>query len=138
MSLLSFLGHFKGLFKESKHVVIDDDIFRLHYKVSFYLFLFVSFLCTGIKILGKPIWCTLAYKDWDYMIPQPMFNTFCFIHSTFIIPYGAGAVNVQDQLYPYPGVGHLRDASGMIIMNLKEKIYLQYRNRINKTREIKL
>ena len=113
MSLLSILGHFKGLFKDT--IIIDDDIFRLHYKIGSSLLFFVSFLSAGILSFGNPIHCTLAYKDWDYMIPQPMFNSFCFIHSTFIIPYGAGVANVEDQLYPYPGVGHLRDKNGMII-----------------------
>ena len=114
MALFSYLGHFKGLlYNES--VIIDDTIFRLHYKVAGYLLFFVSLLSTGTIYLGNPIHCTLAYKDWDYMIPPPMFNIFCFIHSTFIIP-NAGTVSVRDQLYPYPGVGHPREASGMIVI----------------------
>merc|ERR1719411_2131549 len=52
----------------------------------------------------------MAHKDWDYMIPQPMYNIFCFVHSTFLIPR-AGAKSVRDQLYPYPGVGHLEKPS---------------------------
>ena len=120
MSLLSIVGHFKGLIKDT--VIIDDGIFRLHYKVGSSLLFFVSILCSGIISLGNPIRCTLAYKDWDYMIPQPMFDVFCFIHSTFIIPNGAGAVSVEDQLYPYPGVGHLRHLSGMIIIKYIRKI----------------
>ena len=130
MSLLSIVGHFKGLFKDT--VIIDDGIFRLHYKVGSLLLFFVSILCSGIISLGNPIHCTLAYKDWDYMIPQPMFNVFCFIHSTFIIPNGAGVVNVEDQLYPYPGVGHLGHSSGMIIIKCSRKTYCRKQRKVQR------
>ena len=114
MSLFSSLGHFKGLLY-SNDVVIDDGIFRLHYGLTTYLLFFVSILTTGTIHLGEPIHCTLAWKNWHYMIPKPMLNVYCYIHSTFIIPQ-AGAVSVRDQLYPYPGVGHLENPSGMMII----------------------
>ena len=122
MALFSYLGHFKGLLYYDS-IIIDDGIFRLHYKVASYLLLFVSFLSTGTMYLGNPIYCTMAHKDWDYMIPQPMYNIFCFIHSTFLIPR-AGAKSVRDQLYPYPGVGHLEKPSGMILNQIKMILYV--------------
>ena len=115
MSLFLYLGHFKGLLY-NEVVITDDGIFRLHYKIATYLLFFVSLLATGTMYLGHPIYCTLARKDWDYMIQKPMLDIFCFIHSTFIVP-NTGAVSVRDQLYPYPGVGHVGKASGMIIIN---------------------
>ena len=113
MSLFLYLGHFKGLLYNDV-VMIDDGIFRLHYKIATYFLFFLSLLTTGTIYLGKPIHCTLAQTDWEYMIHRQMFDIFCFIRSTFIIPK-AGVVSVRDQLYPYPGVGHLEKASGMII-----------------------
>ena len=115
MSLFASLGHFKGLLY-SNDALIDDGIFRLHYGLTSYLLFFVSLLAFGTLHLGEPIHCTLAYKDWHYMIPKPMLNIYCYVHSTFLIPR-AGAVSIRDQLYPYPGVGHQENPSGMMIIH---------------------
>ena len=111
MSFLSQLGHFKGLLYNGD-AVIDDSIFRLHYGFTTYFLLFMSLLVTLTVYLGEPIHCTLAYKYWHYMVPKPMLNIYCYVQSTFIIPK-AGTADVQKQLYPYPGVGHAENATGM-------------------------
>ena len=112
MSFLASLGQFKGLLYNGESV-IDDTIFRLHYGFTTYMLLFMCLLVTGTVYLGEPIQCTLAYKYWHYMIPKPMLNIYCYIHSTFVIPQ-AGQTDVSNQLYPYPGVGHTRNATGTI------------------------
>ena len=113
MSFLGSLGHFKGLLYNGD-VIIDDPIFRLHYGFTTYMLLFMSIVVTGTLCLGEPIHCTLAYKYWHYMIPKPMLNIYCYVHSTFVIPQ-AGAPSIHEQLYPYPGVGHAANKSGKII-----------------------
>ena len=116
MSFLASLGQFKGLLYNGE-CVIDDIVFRLHYGFTTYVLLFMCLLVTGTVYLGEPIHCTLAYKYWHYMIPKPMLNIYCYIHSTFVIPQ-AGHTDVQNQLYPYPGVGHTRNATGRICLIL--------------------
>ena len=116
MSFLASLGQFKGLLYNGE-CVIDDIVFRLHYGFTTYVLLFMCLLVTGTVYLGEPIHCTLAYKYWHYMIPKPMLNIYCYIHSTFVIPQ-AGHTDVQKQLYPYPGVGHTRNATGSIFLIL--------------------
>ena len=112
MAFLASLGHFKGLMYNDD-VIIDDPIFRLHYGFTTLLLLFSSLLVTGTIYLGEPIQCTLAYQYWHYMIPKPMLNIYCYIHSTFVIPQ-AGTASINEQLYPYPGVGHVENSSGKI------------------------
>ena len=109
MSFLASLTPFKGLLYNEVH--IDDIVFRLHYGFTTLGLLFLCVLVTTTVLLGEPIHCTLAYKYWHYMIPKPMLNQYCYVHSTFVIPQ-AGHTDVQNQLYPYPGVGHTRNASG--------------------------
>ena len=123
MSFLSSLGQFKGLLYNEVH--IDDVVFRLHYGFTTYALLFMCLLVTGTVYLGEPIHCTLAYKYWHYMIPKPMLNIYCYVHSTFVIPQ-AGHTDVQNQLYPYPGVGHTRNATGRTLKLAISNIILNF------------
>ena len=113
MSFWASLLPFRGLLSNEVH--IDDIVFRLHYGFTTLGLFFLCFLVTSTVIWGEPIHCTLAYKYWHYMIPKPMLNQYCYVHSTFVIPQ-AGQTDVQNQLYPYPGVGHTKNSTGRNIV----------------------
>ncbi len=36
--------------------------------------------------VSNPIYCTLTMYEWEKIIPKEMLNTYCYIHSTFIVP----------------------------------------------------
>ncbi|XP_015914715.1 innexin inx2 [Parasteatoda tepidariorum] len=79
-------------------VVIDDPIFRLHYKVTGLALLFASILVSGYQFFGNPIMC--IQKD---DIPEQLLNTYCWIESTFTLPKALfQEVGVE---VVYPGVG---------------------------------
>lgn len=75
-----------GMFKEAMRflkfdaVWIDNQIFRLHYKITVGLFFIASLLVTSRQYVGDPIDCMV--DD----IPSDMMDTYCWIHSTFSIP----------------------------------------------------
>lgn len=62
-------------------VCIDNNIFRLHYKVTV-IFLFASsLLVSSSQYFGDPIDC-IQNDD----IPENVIDTYCWIHATFILP----------------------------------------------------
>ncbi|XP_059098650.1 innexin inx2-like isoform X1 [Tigriopus californicus] len=90
------LGHFKGLFYNSSDAIIDDAIFKLHYVVSSTLLYFCVILVSGKAYLGDPIHCSTWAFDSAKVIQTEMLNSYCYIHSTFIIPGLSGET--------YPGL----------------------------------
>jgi hypothetical protein len=96
MSVLGLLSNFATHFKV-KHLkekpVVDNAVFRLHYRFTAVFFLAASVLITAVNFFGKPIVCT-ADK-----FPRPdMLDTYCWIQQTFTYPIAAN--NQSD-----PGVG---------------------------------
>ncbi|GFT25460.1 innexin inx2 [Nephila pilipes] len=89
-------GSLKGLLKIS-NVVIDNNVFKLHYKVTVILLLACSILVTSRQYFGDPIEC-ISRDD----IPNKLLNVFCWIHATFSVE-GAWHKKVGDEV-PYPGV----------------------------------
>ncbi|KAG8185840.1 hypothetical protein JTE90_024814 [Oedothorax gibbosus] len=71
---------FKDVLKVPE-VVIDDPIFRMHYKFTGLTLLFASILVSGYQFIGKPILC--IQKD---DIPEKLLNTYCWIEGTFTLP----------------------------------------------------
>ena len=61
-------------------VIIDNNVFRLHYKVTCMIFLCSSALNLMGQYIGIPIECLVDG------IPVGMMNTYCWIQSTFTIP----------------------------------------------------
>jgi len=62
-------------------VCIDNNVFRLHYKVTV-IFLFASsLLVSSSQYFGDPIDC-IQNDD----IPENVIDTYCWIHSTFVLP----------------------------------------------------
>ncbi|GFV74857.1 innexin inx2 [Trichonephila clavipes] len=89
-------GSLKGLLKIS-NVVIDNNVFKLHYKVTVILLLACSILVTSRQYFGDPIEC-ISRDD----IPNKLLNVFCWIHATFSVE-NAWHKKVGEEI-PYPGV----------------------------------
>ncbi|GFV74774.1 innexin inx2 [Trichonephila clavipes] len=90
---------FAGLksFFKTDVTAIDNNVFRLHYKVTAVVLIAFSILVTGRQYIGDPIDC-ISKDD----IPPNLLDTFCWIHTTFSLP-DAWFKKVGEEV-PYPGV----------------------------------
>lgn len=90
---------FAGLksFFKTDVTTIDNNVFRLHYKVTAVILIAFSILVTGRQYIGDPIDC-ISKDD----IPSKLLDTFCWIHTTFSLP-DAWHKKVGDEV-PYPGI----------------------------------
>ena len=61
-------------------VIIDNNVFRLHYKITCMIFLCSSALTLMGDYIGDPIDCMVDG------IPNDLMDTYCWIHSTFSVP----------------------------------------------------
>ncbi|GAB6024363.1 hypothetical protein CHUAL_009531 [Chamberlinius hualienensis] len=77
---MDVLASLRSLLK-SDSVCIDNNIFRLHYKVSVIFLIACSILVTSRQYIGEPISCNQPDA-----IPAAVINTYCWIHSTFTLP----------------------------------------------------
>ncbi len=93
MSLLGYLNTFASFFQVRRDKpVVDNVIFRLHYRFTCVFFLAASVLITAADLFGKPIDCIAD----NFKNPE-LLNTYCWIRHTFTIP-------VRDD-QAHPGVG---------------------------------
>lgn len=98
--MLDVFRGLKSLVKIS-HVHIDSPVFRLHYSLTVMLLSAFSLIVTTRQYVGNPIDCVHT-KD----IPEDVFNTYCWIHSTYTIKEAfKKKVGVA---VPYPGVDNTR------------------------------
>ncbi|KAI1289286.1 Innexin inx2 [Halotydeus destructor] len=89
-------GSLKGLVKR-KACVIDNSVFRLHYRVTFLFLVACSVMVTARQYFGDPIDC-ISKDD----IPSKLLDTYCWIHTTFSVESAFDKkVGVE---VPYPGV----------------------------------
>ncbi|XP_074600105.1 innexin inx2-like [Brevipalpus obovatus] len=79
--VFDLFGSLRNITKLDK-VCIDNNVFRLHYKVTVVMLVAASILVTGRQYFGDPIDC-IQRDD----IPQNVMDTFCWIHSTFTLPH---------------------------------------------------
>ncbi|CAN8019791.1 hypothetical protein HPB47_013270 [Ixodes persulcatus] len=79
-------------------IVLDNQIFRLHYKATSLLLLMFSILVTSAQYFGDPIDC-INHDS----VPANVIRTFCWIHSTFNIPAAFNATVGVDGV-PHPGI----------------------------------
>lgn len=77
--MFDVFGSVKGLLKIDS-VCIDNNIFRLHYKVTVIILVSFSLLVTSRQYIGDPIDCIV--DD----VPLNIMDTYCWIYSTFTIP----------------------------------------------------
>ena len=61
-------------------VWIDNFCFRLHYKVTFLIFVTCSLLVSSKQYIGDPIDCMVDG------VPDKLMDTYCWIHSTYSVP----------------------------------------------------
>lgn len=94
-------GSLKSLFKTDS-ARIDNNVFRLHYKITVISLIAFSLLVTGRQYIGDPIDC-ISRDD----IPANLLDTFCWIHTTFSIE-GAWHKKVGSEV-PYPGVDQTKE-----------------------------
>ncbi|KFM76202.1 Innexin inx2, partial [Stegodyphus mimosarum] len=90
----TFTKTFKKVLKVPT-VIIDDPIFRLHYKFTGLALLFASILVSGYQFFGKPILC-IQRDD----VPENLLNTYCWIEGTFTLPKALSKKVGQEVVYP--------------------------------------
>lgn len=90
----------------SDKAVIDNCIFRLHYKFTSSIFFLGCLLCTATAYIGNPIECM---TDNDKM--QNVINTYCWITSSYTLP-GQHRNSIVGKHVVSPGVGPDYNASG--------------------------
>lgn len=78
-------------------VCVDNNVFRLHYKVTVIFLLACSVLVTSRQYFGDPIDC-IQRDD----IPPNIIDTYCWIHATFTLPRAFNKTIGTE--VPHPGV----------------------------------
>ena len=81
-----------------KNCFIDNTTFRLHYQITVALLVLASLLQSAKQYFGDPIIC-----DVQGNVPQELFETYCWIHGTFTLPYQL--TGRQGKTFAHPGVG---------------------------------
>ena len=89
----------KALFRPDP-ISIDNNTFKLHYKVTFTILVVCSMLVTSKQFMGDPIDCIVAE------IPNNVMDTYCWIHSTFTVP-NREKTGVLGHDLSHPGVNPL-------------------------------
>ncbi|KAG9509129.1 Innexin inx2, partial [Fragariocoptes setiger] len=98
-SIMDIVGQLKGVksFIKAPTCVIDNHVFRLHYRVTALILFTFSLLVTARQYFGDPIDC-ISKDD----IPPNLLDTFCWIHTTFSLEHAWNkTVGIE---VPYPGV----------------------------------
>ena len=103
--MTSYYDAIKGYLKPKKGEPcwIDSLSFRLHYKVTFILLLFLAAVAT-LQFAGSPIDCFV-----DIAIDAKVMNTYCWISSTYTLPDRLGHLIGSEVVAP--GVGSRRSSS---------------------------
>lgn len=83
------LSTLKSLLKLDQ-VCIDNNVFRLHYKVTMVLLIIFSLINTSRQYIGDPIDCVT-----DNRIPQQIMDTYCWITATFTVPSKVGRIGIE-------------------------------------------
>lgn len=89
-------GDLKNFFKTRK-CIVDNFVFRLHYRFTLVVLIAFSIAVTGRQFLGDPIEC-ISKDD----IPENLLKTYCWISTTFSIK-SAWKKEVGKEV-PYPGI----------------------------------
>lgn len=101
MSVFPLLSSVAGLIKVRvgfDRAVIDNAVFRLHYRTTATMMFVCCILVTANSLIGAPINC-IANNG----IPENVLNTYCWITSTFTLP--GRMLGQVGQDVAYPGVG---------------------------------
>jgi len=89
--MLEIFGSVKRFFTINS-VQIDNNVFRLHYKVTVIFLIVFSLMVTSRQYIGDPIDCVVDGVPGTYM------DTYCWIHSTFT--YSDKLLTGSDVIHP--------------------------------------
>lgn len=79
--------------------IIDNMIFRCHYRITSAILFVCCIIVTANNLIGDPISCIN-----DGAIPNHVINTYCWITYTFTLP-GQNAKQIGTQV-AHPGLGN--------------------------------
>ncbi|KAL4127160.1 hypothetical protein QTP88_011358 [Uroleucon formosanum] len=94
--MIDVFGSVRGLLKLDA-VCIDNNIFRLHYKVTVIVLATFSVIVTTRQYVGDPIDCLV------HDMPTHIMDSYCWVHSTFTVNNKVHARIGKDAVQP--GVG---------------------------------
>ncbi|KRT84566.1 Innexin [Oryctes borbonicus] len=96
------LGQFDSLkaIVRVRYYSIDNFVFKLHYRLTFYIFLVATILVTSRQYIGEHIKCLS-----DSGVPTHVMDTFCFFTTTFTIPQHYNSTLLKRGSLAHPGVG---------------------------------
>lgn len=97
-------------FFKFNRICVDNNVFRLHYKVTVGTLITFSIVVSAYQFFGNPISCLKT------SIRQEAVETFCWAHSTFSLPESFDK-EVGEEV-PYPGVDKYVEG--------KERVFHQY------------
>ncbi|KAJ8965141.1 hypothetical protein NQ314_004366 [Rhamnusium bicolor] len=98
--MIDFLKSIKSLIKVEK-IHTENNVFKLHYKVTVILLLAFSVLLTSKQYFGDPIDCDVEDR-------KEVIDTFCWIYGTFIVKK-----SLKDKNMPGLGLEVLEDPSAI-------------------------
>lgn len=91
--MIYFFNSVKGLIK-LEDVQTDNNVFRLHYKLTTLILCVFSLIVTSRQYIGNPIECVVRG------VPSDVMNSYCWIYSTFTLPNQIGARIGTDVAHP--------------------------------------
>lgn len=94
---MSEIFRFLGEVWRADTVTIDNDVFRLHYKVTVFILCAFFLFVTSNQYVGDPIDCIIDE------IPSNVMDTYCWIYGTYTFPNKLNGVVGRDIVQP--GVG---------------------------------
>ncbi|XP_022182075.1 innexin inx2-like [Myzus persicae] len=103
--MIDIFSSVKGLVKLDT-VCIDNNIFRLHYKVTVIVLVIFSLIVTTRQYVGDPIDCLVNG------VPTHIMDSFCWIHSTFTVDKKVRGRIGKDIVQP--GVGPYREGEDAV------------------------
>ncbi|CAG5095233.1 Similar to Inx7: Innexin inx7 (Drosophila melanogaster) [Cotesia congregata] len=105
--MASILGTFSVLKDHLKlkytedNAVIDNIVFRLHYRATFLILVSGSLLVSARQFFGEHIKCIIDKGS----LPSNVVDTFCFFTSTYTVSKHMNKTLVELGHIPHPGVG---------------------------------
>nr|XP_022919625.1 innexin inx7-like [Onthophagus taurus] len=99
--MLVQFGQLKGIVKVRQYT-IDNFAFKLHYRLTAWIFVVATILVTSRQYIGEHIKCIA-----DDGVKAEVIETFCFFTSTFTIPKYYDEKLLKLGVLPHPGVGPL-------------------------------
>ncbi|KAI5731644.1 hypothetical protein M8J77_013722 [Diaphorina citri] len=78
--MLELFGDIKHILSSQSNCQIDGLILKLHYRVTCAILLGACITLAARQFVGNPISCIFSPE-----IPEEVFNTYCWIHSTYTV-----------------------------------------------------